>query len=102
VAAVDKSDPKKYGEFLVAVGGCGECHTPTDDKGQPIPGKLLAGGRLFDTPMGKVVSANITPDIDTGTGKWSQEFFLKKFYSGRRSVFFTRRTLPLTYTFKPG
>jgi hypothetical protein len=27
-----------------------------------------------------VVSANITPDIDTGTGKWSREFFLKKFY----------------------
>jgi mono/diheme cytochrome c family protein len=80
VAAIDKSDPKKYGEFLMAVGGCAECHTPTDDKGQPLSGRLLAGGRLFDTPMGKVVSANITPDIDTGTGKWSQEFFLQKFY----------------------
>jgi mono/diheme cytochrome c family protein len=80
VAAIDKSDPEKYGEFLVAVGGCGDCHTPTDDKGQPLPGKLLAGGRLFDTTMGKVVSTNITPDMDTGTGKWSREFFLKKFH----------------------
>lgn len=80
VAAIDKSDPKRYGEFLVAVGGCVDCHTPTDDKGQPLPGKRLAGGRLFDTPMGKVVSGNITPDIDTGIGKWSQEFFLQKFY----------------------
>jgi hypothetical protein len=26
VAAIDKSDPKKYGEFLMAVGGCAECH----------------------------------------------------------------------------
>jgi len=80
VAAIDKSDPRKYGEFLAAVGGCGDCHTPIDDKGRPLPGKLLAGGQVFDTPMGKVVSANITPDIATGTGKWSQEFFLKKFY----------------------
>jgi len=79
VAAIDKSDPKKYGEFLVAVGGCGGCHTPMD-KGQPLSGKLLAGGRLFDTPMGKVVSANITTDIDTGIGKWREEFFLQKFY----------------------
>jgi len=80
VAAIDKSDPKKYGEFLVAVGGCAECHTPTDEKGQPLPGRLLAGGQLFDTTMGKVVSANITPDVDTGTGKWSREFFQRKFY----------------------
>ena len=80
VAAIDKSDAKKYGEFLVAVGGCAGCHTPADDKGRPLSGKLLAGGRVFDTSMGKVVSGNITPDIDTGTGKWSEEFFLKKFY----------------------
>ncbi len=79
VAAIDKSDPKKYGEFLVAVGGCSDCHTPAD-KGQPLPGKLLAGGQLFDTPMGKVLSGNITPDIDTGIRKWSEEFFLNKFY----------------------
>jgi hypothetical protein len=50
------------------------------DKGSPLPGKLLAGGVVFDTPMGKVVSANLTPDLETGTGKWSEEFFQKKFY----------------------
>jgi len=26
----------------------------------------FAGGRLFDTPFGKVASANITPDKETG------------------------------------
>ena len=80
VAPIDESDPRKYGEFLAAVGGCGDCHTPTDNRGRPLPGKLLAGGRVFDTPMGKLQSANITPDLDTGIGKWSEEFFVKKFY----------------------
>ncbi len=80
VAAIDKSNSLKFGEFLVAVAGCGDCHTPVDDKRQPLPGKLLAGGQILDSPIGKVVSANITPDIETGIGKWSQAFFVKKFY----------------------
>jgi mono/diheme cytochrome c family protein len=80
VAPVDHTDRKKFGEYLVAVGGCAGCHTPVDEKNNPLPGKVLAGGMVFDTPMGKVVSANITSDTDTGIGKWSEEFFQKKFY----------------------
>jgi mono/diheme cytochrome c family protein len=80
VAPVDRSDPKKFGEYLVTVGGCADCHTPVDEKNNPLPGMVLAGGTVFETPVGTVVSANITPDMDTGTGKWSEEFFLKKFY----------------------
>ncbi len=80
VAPVDRADRKKLGEYLVAVGGCADCHTPVDDKNNPLPGKLLAGGMVFDTSMGKVVTANITPDTETGIGKWSEEFFEKKFY----------------------
>ena len=83
VAPVDHSDREKFGEYLVAVGGCAECHTPVDDKNNPLPGRLLAGGTVFDTPFGKVVTANITPDTDTGIGKWSEEFFQKKFYEYR-------------------
>ena len=79
VPAADRSDKAKYGQYLVAIGGCADCHTPTR-KGQPIPEKELAGGQVFATTMGTVVSANITPDIETGIGKWSEEFFLKKFY----------------------
>ena len=80
VAPVDHTDPKKFGEYLVAVGGCSDCHTPVDDKNNPLPGKLLAGGMVFETPFGKVVSANITTDTDTGIGKWNEQFFQKKFY----------------------
>ena len=79
VPPVDRADRVKYGEYLVAVGGCNDCHTP-QEKGQPVPGRFLAGGMPFEGPFGKVVTPNITPDMDTGLGKWSEEFFLKKFY----------------------
>lgn len=79
VPSPNRAEGLKYGEYLVSVGGCNECHTPLD-KGRPIPGKRFAGGQSFATNLGTVVSANITPDMDTGIGKWSEEFFLKKFY----------------------
>ena len=80
IAAVDRTDKLKYGEYLVnAVSGCAGCHTPVE-KGQPVAGKEFAGGQIFDAPsIGKVRSANITPDSETGIGKWSEDFFVKKF-----------------------
>jgi mono/diheme cytochrome c family protein len=80
VASVNRADKLTYGKYLVtAVSGCGGCHTPLE-KGQPVPGKEFAGGRMFDAPsLGTVRSANITPDSETGIGKWSEDFFVKKF-----------------------
>jgi mono/diheme cytochrome c family protein len=72
-------DRVKLGEYQATVSGCGDCHTPVNKQGQPLAGKLLAGGRVFATPMGTVVASNITPDKDTGIGLWSEEFFLKRF-----------------------
>jgi mono/diheme cytochrome c family protein len=82
VAPPDRSDRLKYGEYLVAVGGCIGCHTPAQ-RGQPVAGKEYAGGEKFESPYGTVFSANITPDHDTGIGKWDEEFFIKKFYDYR-------------------
>ncbi len=82
VSAPNRSDPARYGDYLVSVGGCIDCHTPLE-KGQPVTAKTLAGGRVFETPMGTVLSANITPDTETGIGKWSEDFFRKKFYDYR-------------------
>jgi mono/diheme cytochrome c family protein len=79
VSAPPRSDRLKYGEYLVTIGGCSDCHTPLE-KGQPVAGMMFAGGRPFESSFGTVVSANITSDTETGIGKWSEEFFLKKFY----------------------
>jgi mono/diheme cytochrome c family protein len=53
------------GHYLVTTAGCADCHTPIDDKGQPLPHMDFAGGSLFHDPgqnMKTLVSMNITPD----------------------------------------
>jgi mono/diheme cytochrome c family protein len=59
------------GEYLVkAVGHCGECHTPRTMTMASDNSRFLAG-----TPKGPEDQAmpNVTPDPDTGIGKWSVE-----------------------------
>jgi cytochrome c553 len=46
VPPVDRSNQLKYGEYLMTLAGCGGCHTPME-KGEPLPGKRLAGGEVF-------------------------------------------------------
>jgi mono/diheme cytochrome c family protein len=79
VLPVSQSDKPKWGQYLTAMAGCIECHTPME-KGEAIPGKRLAGGREFRFPQGTVVSANITPDPETGIGRWTEQQFLEKIY----------------------
>ncbi len=59
------------GAYLVAtIGRCSDCHTPRNWLGAPEPARLLAG--TSSGPGGKAVP-NITPDSETGIGKWSAE-----------------------------
>jgi mono/diheme cytochrome c family protein len=63
------------GNYYAKVAGCIDCHTPINDRGEPLPGMTLAGGQDFVI----VKSANITPDDETGIGKWTKEDFLSTF-----------------------
>ena len=75
----DHRDTIAYGEYLTTIAACAECHTPMRN-GDPVPGMAYAGGAEFAVPRGGLVrSANITPDPDTGIGKWSPEFFIARF-----------------------
>ena len=56
------------GRYLARAGDCVACHTA--DKGVE-----MAGGRSLETPFGKLYSTNITPDRETGIGKYSFEQF---------------------------
>lgn len=62
---------------LQASGGC-TCHTDVENDGPP-----LAGGRPMQTPFGVFFSTNITPDSETGIGKWSDADFLRAMREGR-------------------
>lgn len=72
------SEKVEYGEYLLIMASCGDCHTPVEN-GQFIEGMNLAGGRDFISPWGTVRSANLTPDLKTGLGGWTEEVFLNRF-----------------------
>jgi len=65
------------GEYLVHAGGCIDCHT--EDRDGAIP---LSGGRSLESPFGTFYSPNITPDVATGIGAWSEEDFVRAFWEG--------------------
>ena len=76
-----ETDKVASGAYLVNAAACTDCHTPTDNRGQPLPGKEFAGGTEFRHPdLGfRVRSANITPDADSGIGAWTEQQFIDKF-----------------------
>ena len=80
------TDSLAYGKYVITSAGCVECHSQVN-KGQIIPGKEYGGGRPFPMGGGKVVvSANITPDKETGIGNWTKEAFIQLFRSHADSV----------------
>jgi mono/diheme cytochrome c family protein len=74
------------GAYLVTtVAACGNCHTPRDAAGKPIAKMALAGGFEFDDgPIAHVVVRNITPDPETGIGKWTEAEIVTALRKGRR------------------
>lgn len=72
------------GRYLVeSIAGCGNCHTPQGPNG-PLPGMSLAGGLPVQDPGFTAVSANITPDPETGIGKWTDAQITLAIREGRR------------------
>ncbi len=66
-----QADLVKRGDYLVnGIMTCGNCHSP---KGPPAAtaGKDFSGGLSWDEPPFKVTAPNITPDKETGIGKWT-------------------------------
>jgi mono/diheme cytochrome c family protein len=66
--------PLERGAYLVkTIGACGNCHTPKGARGVPIADKEMAGGFKFDEKPFIAYASNITPDPETGIGKWTVE-----------------------------
>lgn len=98
------------GAALVAFGSCNDCHTPfefDEAMGGPVPdmARMLSGhpegapdpggqvgpmdmgllgptGTSIALPFGTVYAVNLTPDMDTGTGSWTEEMWLNIWRTG--------------------
>jgi mono/diheme cytochrome c family protein len=82
IAAIEPPPPQSFdaglvkrGRDLAAMGNCNDCHTTRG-------GKTFAGGLPVPTPFGTIYSSNITPDPDTGIGRWSEAAFQRAMRSG--------------------
>ncbi len=74
-SAQTSSDLVSKGKYLTTAGGCISCHT--NPGGEPF-----AGNRAIPTPFGAIYSPNITPDKDTGIGKYTDDQFYKALHDG--------------------
>ena len=78
--AVAQSPAIERGKYLVTIGICEGCHSPRDAQGHPVKAMRLAGGRR----SGGLMTPNLTPDMETGLGKWSEEQIVEALRNGVR------------------
>lgn len=82
--ACAQADRVERGRYLVeSIVACGNCHTPQGPNG-PDPAKKLAGGFLTEEPPLTAYAPNITPDPDTGIGRWTDAQIVAAIRDGRR------------------
>jgi mono/diheme cytochrome c family protein len=82
IAAIEPPAPSSFdpalvkrGRELAAIGNCNDCHTVKN-------GGSFAGGLPVQTPFGTIFSSNITPDAETGIGRWPEQAFRRAMRSG--------------------
>lgn len=106
-------DPVARGKYLTIIGGCHDCHTPKNfgPGGIPIPDMARSlSGHIADSPYptwspadlqrnvmfvgepmmtgwagpwGVSFASNITPDVETGIGEWTEENFIQAMRTGK-------------------
>src|SRR3954467_13498014 len=82
IPAIEPTEPNSFdralvkrGRDLAAIGNCNDCHTVRGAKD-------FAGGLAVPTPFGIIYSSSITPDTETGIGRWSEAAFRRAMQSG--------------------
>lgn len=106
----DQQSPVERGKYLVTAMGCNDCHTPwTMGAAGPEPdmSRMLSGHpagvtlpaapaapeawptavsatmTAWSGPWGTSFTANLTPDLETGLGRWTAEEFIAALRTGR-------------------
>jgi len=110
-AAAKPAEKLARGKYLVTVSGCNDCHTPLKmgaNGPEPDMSRMLSGhpeqlamppapklpegpwlvvssatNTAWSGPWGVSFTANLTPDRDTGLGKWTLRNFVETIRTGR-------------------
>jgi cytochrome c553 len=87
VAAPDKNDRVAYGHYLTRIGACTGCHSMTEKGPRKETDPLfLAGADVpFESPaLGQTYPRNLTPDPETGLGKYDAAAIKNAIRTGTR------------------
>lgn len=85
-APASAETPVERGRYLAHIMDCGGCHNTGAFTPQPNLETPLAGSEIgFEVPgQGYVYPPNLTPDEETGLGKWSEADIIAAFTTGMR------------------
>jgi mono/diheme cytochrome c family protein len=74
------------GKYLVSIISCTDCHTPGTFLGKPDIKRYLGGSDVgFEVPgLGVFYAPNLTPDDETGLGKWTKDQIATAITTGKR------------------
>ena len=75
-STLDPTAQVARGEYLARAGNCAGCHTSRG-------GDAFAGGKPIETPFGTVYASNLTPDHQTGLGRWNATDFWNAMHHGQ-------------------
>lgn len=88
LSACGKSAEDKIarGKYLATIAVCGDCHSPGALMGKPDEARYVGGSEVsfFIPDLGYFHPPNLTPDNDTGLGKWSEEQIVTALRTGKR------------------
>jgi mono/diheme cytochrome c family protein len=80
------SQQVERGRYLVTLGLCTDCHTPGYFFGKPDAARFLGGSEVgFHIPdLGVFHGPNLTPDNETGLGRWTADEIVRAIQTGTR------------------
>ena len=86
ISTAQADEKLERGKYLATIMDCGGCHTRGALIGKPEPAFVLAGSNVgFEIPgLGYFYPPNITPDAETGIGRWSEAEIIAAVRNGVR------------------
>ena len=72
--------------IFMGLSGCVHCHSPLEasQRGFPPVMNLMGSGQVLveEASLGRIVAPNLTPDMQTGSGKWTDDQFARAIREG--------------------